>query len=641
MSNEHILLILSKSETCQIIERAALIPAGYEVTSVLEWEEAEDILQNNPPDLVILGETVQGQRYTELAPSLFERYPFLPVILLPDEHSDSLAVDAFRQGFIDYLQPPIRTNDVQLAVSRALDRRKRWDDQIHLEANQDTKSLRKRVNGMEAIQRVGRKVTSLLDLDNILTAVVDAAVELTGAEEGSLLLLDETTGELYMRASRNFQEDFVNTFRLPIRDSLAGQVLRTGKPILIDEKTPQKIKTAYLVYTIIYVPLLVQDRIIGVLEVDNRKSHKSFSDYHVTLVSALADYASIAIENARLYSRSELERNKLETILRGIEEGVIVLDHDRRVVLINNQACKAFKIEETNLTGKRIREVIQHQELLEILRDKDQTNPSRVELSLEDGRVLNAQFTPIPEIGLVVTMQDITHLKELDRIKSDFVNTVSHDLRSPLTAILGYVELIDRIGPVNEQQKEFIRRVQISVHNITALINDLLDLGRIEAGFDARKEIVPFSAIIHYAIDGLRSRADEKAQELILDIPENMPEVLGNPTRLRQMMSNLISNAIKYTPENGRVAIHAHAEGEQIILQIIDNGPGIPSSDQPFIFDKFYRASNIPADMPGTGLGLAIVKSIVENHLGRIWVDSTPGQGTTFTVVLPITESNL
>jgi len=158
--------------------------------------------------------------------------------------------------------------------------------------------------------------------------------------------------------------------------------------------------------------LIVQERIIGVLEVDNRKSQNSFSDYHVTLVSALADYASIAIENSRLYARSELERNKLETILKGIDEGVIVLDHDLRVVMINPQACQAFKVEETNLTGKRIREVIQHQELLEILRDQDQTHPSRVELSLEDGRVLNAQLTPIPEIGLVVSMQDITHLKE-------------------------------------------------------------------------------------------------------------------------------------------------------------------------------------------------------------------------------------
>ena len=157
------------------------------------------------------------------------------------------------------------------------------------------------------------------------------------------------------------------------------------------------------------------------------------------------------------------------------------------------------------------------------------------------------------------------------------------------------------------------------------MINDLLDLGRIEAGFDARNEIVPILAIIQYAVDGLIGRSQEKSQELALDFPDESPPVLGNPVRLRQMVSNLISNAIKYTPENGKISVSSRAEGNQIIIQVSDNGPGIPSADQPYIFDKFYRASNIPNDTPGTGLGLAIVKSIVENHLGRIWVESEVG----------------
>jgi len=179
------------------------------------------------------------------------------------------------------------------------------------------------------------------------------------------------------------------------------------------------------------------------------------------------------------------------------------------------------------------------------------------------------------------------------------------------------------------------------VHSITALINDLLDLGRIEAGFDIRKEILPISPIIHYAVDGLRGRASEKSMEMNVEILDELPYVLGNPVRLRQMANNLISNAIKYTPAGGKVSISARDEDGQIILQVADNGPGIPASDQPYIFDKFYRASNVPLDASGTGLGLAIVKSIVENHLGRIWVDSALGQGTVFTVVLPTTNEEL
>jgi two-component system NtrC family sensor kinase len=183
--------------------------------------------------------------------------------------------------------------------------------------------------------------------------------------------------------------------------------------------------------------------------------------------------------------------------------------------------------------------------------------------------------------------------------------------------------------------------VQISVHNITALINDLLDLGRIEAGFDARNEVVPFSTIIIYVVDSLKSRSMEKSQQLIVDVPEELPPILGNPIRLRQMLNNLVTNAIKYTPNGGKIRIYARSEGGQIILQITDNGPGIPQADQPYIFDKFYRASNVTIDTPGTGLGLAIVKSIVESHLGRIWVDSTLGQGTTFTIVLPTVDREL
>jgi two-component system NtrC family sensor kinase len=445
-----------------------------------------------------------------------------------------------------------------------------------------------------------------------------------------------------MRAGKNFQEEFVSTFRLPIRDTLAGQVLRTGKPVLIDKKTPQKIKTSYQVYTLIYVPLMVQDRVIGVLEVDNGKSRNPFSEDHLNLMSALADYAAIAIENARLYSYSEIERNKLEKILTRIEEGVIVVDNEKRILLVNRKARETFEISEKHLLGKRARDVIHHQDLLEIIgRQKQDGRPSCVEIPLEDGRVLNAQLTPITDVGLVVTMQDITHLKELDRIKSDFVNTVSHDLRSPLTAILGYVELIERVGSINQQQKEFVRRIQLSVNSITALINDLLDLGRIEAGFDARNEIVPLQAIIHYSVDGLINRSQEKLQELKLLVPDDLPPVLGNPVRLRQMLSNLISNAIKYTPKGGKITITARVEGNQIITQVIDNGPGIPPTDQPYIFDKFYRASNIQTGTPGTGLGLAIVKSIVENHMGRIWVDSVVNGGSTFTVVLPTIDREL
>jgi two-component system NtrC family sensor kinase len=232
-------------------------------------------------------------------------------------------------------------------------------------------------------------------------------------------------------------------------------------------------------------------------------------------------------------------------------------------------------------------------------------------------------------------LEEITHLKALDRLKNDFIHTISHDLRSPLTAIMGYVELLDRVGPLTDQQKQFVRHVQNSVQSITSLVNDLLDLGRIEAGFDTRKDEVDMETILRYTLDNLERQIEDKQQNLQMNIGESLPAVRGNPIRIRQMMDNLLVNASKYTPNSGNITINLRQDEEQIIFEVADSGVGIPATDQPHIFEKFYRATNAPKGTPGTGLGLAIVKSIVDNHQGRIWVESTPGQGTKFTVVLP------
>lgn len=641
MSHEQIYLVLSDSHISNLLEHTILSPEGFQTTQVKELQTLELLLQGRLPDLVIIGDRILEDNGLELAASLLEQHPFLPIILASDHYSDSLLLQAMRVGIYDYLYPPFEAENVIQSIHLALERQKRHAGWLERTGAETTYFLKKRLEGLEALQRIGRQVTSSLDLDSVLTAVVDFAVELTGAEEGSLLLVDEASGELYMRAARNFKEDFVHTFRVPIKDTLPGEVLRSGQPLLLNTATPKKIKTSYLVHTLMYVPLQVAGRVIGVLGIDNRRSGQSFSSYHLDLVSALADYAAIAVENARLYANTEIERNKYEALLRDIQDGVIVIDQDGRLMLINSSASAAFEIDDSQVSGKLYQDIIQHPDLLEILDQEDDLRPYRGEIALEDGRVLSAQVTPIPNVGRAVIMQDITYLKELDRIKSDFVSTVSHDLRSPLTAILGYIELLGRAGTLSAQQKEFIQRIQASVQNITSLINDLLELGRIEAGFDARKEVVPLSALLRYTVDNMQGQAAKKAQALKVKLPTSQPHVLGNPVRLRQMLANLIDNALMFTPEGGSILVEAHVEDEQIILQIRDDGIGIPSVDQPYIFDKFYRGSNVPVESAGAGLGLAIVKSIVENHRGRIWVESAVGQGSTFTVVLPILEQEL
>jgi signal transduction histidine kinase len=313
---------------------------------------------------------------------------------------------------------------------------------------------------------------------------------------------------------------------------------------------------------------------------------------------------------------------------------VIVVDPENRLLLMNEAAQKAFAVNGGALLGRSVVEAIDDPRLLELLRTAGD-GVRREEIEATDGRIFNAQRTAIEGVGQAIVLNDVTHLKELDRIKSEFVTTVSHDLRSPLTAILGYVELIERAGEINDQQRDFIRRVQISVQHITDLVSDLLDLGRIESGVDTTQESTPISVLARYAVEGLRTSAETKDVELEARLPDGLPLVSGDPIRLRQMIGNLLENAIKYTPAGGRVEIEAESEDHQVILRVTDSGPGIPPADQPYLFDKFYRGSNVAKDSPGTGLGLSIVKSIVDHHDGRIWVESKLGEGTTFTVVLP------
>ena len=590
------------------------------------------------PDVVITDNQMPNLTGLELIQRVCSEIPHPPIIMMTSARNETLAVDAMRAGAFDLLGKPFEAELMLAAVGRALVQRRRWREIVDGQNNASSaaEKLERRLEELETLTLIGRTVTAMLDHNEVLTAVVDESVRLTGAEEGSLLLLDETTGELYMRASKNFDEVFARTFRLPVEDSLAGQVIESGEPVLLDEQTPQKIKTAYLVHSLIYVPLKARGRTIGVLGVDNRKAGNTLTREDVAILTAMADYAAIAIENARLFNSSEAERRKLETILARVENGVIVVDPENRLLIMNQTARDAFGVN-GNWNGRPISEVIEDPRILAMLRASVRV-PKREEVELQDGRVFNAQRTPIEGIGQVIVMQDITHLKELDRIKSEFVTTVSHDLRSPLTAILGYIELIERSGGLNVQQEEFIRRVQLSVGQITDLVSNLLDLGRIEAGLDEAKENTPIAVLARYALESMRSTAESKGLTLESDIPEELPMVLGAPIRLRQMIGNLLDNAVKYTPPEGVIHIEGEGEGNQVILRVRDSGPGIPAADQPYLFDKFFRASNVPEDLPGTGLGLSIVKSIVDNHDGRIWVESELGQGTTFTVVLPTAD---
>ncbi|MEW5831145.1 MAG: ATP-binding protein [Chloroflexota bacterium] len=629
-----ILLALDDPAVWPLFDRA-LQHAGFDVALAQDSRSLDKALLGSTPSLVVINETLDGESGLSISNALLDRFPTLPILLLTSNGNPRVYEQALNQGLYGCLVPPLTSEMLIEKIRRSLARAVRTGDWVRREVKRTTSSLEERVDALERLLKLGRDVTSLLELSQVLQNVVSDAVTLTRAEEGCLLLLSEDGRELHNRAGRIFERVPSGWESLPVEGSMAGRVVESGAPLVLNESNLKHVDTAFFVKALVYVPLRLQAGVIGVLGVFNSQRNQAFTEQHTRLLSVLADYAAIAIENARLYTVSETERQKFAAVFANIDSGVVLLDGRSRILYVNQSVRQAFKLGDQDLEGQFLLDAIQHPDVNSLYEHVRQNTLKYHEINLDDGQTLNAQYTLIPGVGSAITMQDITHLKELDRLKNDFVHTVSHDLRSPLTAVLGYTELLERVGPLNDQQRDFVKHIQSGVINITSLVNDLLDLSRIEAGFDVRKEDVQLEEIVKQSLENLRGMSASKRIHLTASLPDQAPLLRGSRIRLRQMVDNLASNAIKYTPEGGQVSVRLSAEEGLVILQVVDNGPGIPKSEQPHIFDKFYRASNVPSGTPGTGLGLAIVKSIVENHQGRIWVSSTLGEGSTFTVVLP------
>ena len=404
-------------------------------------------------------------------------------------------------------------------------------------------------------------------------------------------------------------------------------------PILIysDKVKPELIKDilGFGLSGYISPPLNTED-ILGAVENSLRKAHRAGDWLRREVKRTTASLKKRA-------QISEAERARLELVFNHIHDSVMLLDEEKNILLLNPAMCRAFGLNAKTAVGKQVFDVLTHPDLLALITQRETEDLLNYhEISFPDGRVGNAQLTAIHDVGYAITMQDITHLKEMDRIKSEFVNTVSHDLRSPLTSVMGYSELLERVGPLNENQHDFLNRIREGVRHITSLVNDLLDLGNVEAGLDTQRQFVQLEGVLRYTLDMLQGQIKSKRLKINTDIAQSLPAIRANPIRLRQVLDNVVGNAIKYSNVDGEVKIAIHAEGDQVILQVTDNGLGIPPTEQQSIFDKFYRGSNISLDTEGSGLGLAIVKTIVENHQGRIWVESTVGKGSSFFIVLPV-----
>ncbi len=615
---------------------------------------------------------------------------------VPDDLSESnLAKASFNENDVMVLQSLASQTAVAIANAQLFERVSRMGQELEQRVQERTEALAKTLEDLtlerdrvETLYRITRELSASLDLDRVLTEALSLINRAVGVSHGSIMLLDPGTGKLIYRAALGRSKGLPRGGK-PTRYrrgvGLAGWVVETREPVIVPDVTkdphwvPDDKKTVPERKSAMAVPLTAGDDVLGVLLLFHPEVGY-FTQDHLKLVSAAATQVATAINNAELYQlitdqaerlgvmlrTQRAEAAKHQAIVEGIADGVLVLDTNRHVVLMNPAAAHILGLDASAVEGQHIREILgraestvdqalarqlydklmtgmEHFGAVEFAQDEEIT---RLDFRLKaEDKVVVVNLSPV-SLGsgelpsLVTVLRDISREAEVERLKNEFISTVSHELRTPMTSIKGYTDLLvsEKIGALSEQQRHFVQVIKTNADRLTALVNDFLDISRIETG-RIKLKISPLdlAALINQVADNFQGQMVEKSLDLVLDLPPDLPPVRADEDRVTQILENLISNAWKYTPEGGQVTVRARVVDGFVQVDVSDTGIGIAEKDLEHVFDRFYRTEQAEVRaVAGTGLGLSIVKMFVELLGGKIWVESQVNQGTTFSFTLPL-----
>lgn len=497
----------------------------------------------------------------------------------------------------------------------------------------------------EIFQRIDEELADIIELDYVFRMTMDWALRFTNADAAALSLYDSEEDTIRIMAHYGHRDNAL-PLDTPLQARESGitmRVARSGKPEIVPDVSLDK--DYYLVAdgirTQMTAPIKREEQVIAVISLESRKLN-GFSEDNLDFVRKLTARAGVAVDNARLFTETNREREKLQQILKNIADIVILVGNDNRILLMNYSAMLALRLSiADDYSGRPFVDVIDHSVLQNLYRDALEAGEDSVseEVELPNGRTYHARIDFHPGIGRIIVMQDITHFKETDKLKTELVATVSHDLKQPLSVMRGYLDLLRMTNTFDERSARYIENLEYAFKNMRQLIDDLLDIAHIEAGLELDEEPVDVAHVLRRSVSLNKPNADKKMQVLSVDIPESLPHVRGDEFRLQQVFTNLISNAIKYTPPEGEIKVSCEYKQDSVRIFFADNGMGIGPEDQSQIFERFYRVRRPETDsIDGTGLGLAIVRSLIEAHRGKIDVKSELGNGSTFRIVLPAVQ---
>src|SRR5262245_39603252 len=515
---------------------------------------------------------------------------------------------------------------------------------------------------LAALLSIAETATQSLQTETILNDTLDKSLEILNFHVGSVRVLDRDMRNTLIRIDRGFRHPPNYSPRNQHR--IEKLMIDTMKPHISPDIRQDAIHKSQSmeregVISAAHVPIMSKKRVFGSLTVGSRKPHK-FSVKEIDLLKAFGSQLGMALENAFLFEEVAKGKAYIENIVENAADVIICTDMEDLIQTWNRGAEVLFGYTKGEVIGKHLSILRPPERVHELEEMRTKVGLSgalrdiEVRSKRKDGAIiyLSLSVSPIkdPEekiVGFLRVAKDVSEkkrfqrrLKELDRMKSDFVSNVSHELRTPLTAIKGSVDnMLDGItGPLNEKQSRYLNRIKSNAVRLGRLITDLLDLSKIEAGkIDLRPAYLTVNLLAKEVVEVLRTVAGEKLINLAVVSPEDNVQAWGDKDKVVQILVNLVGNALKFTPLNGEITIAIEKlDADWVKLSVADRGPGIPTEEAAKIFDKFYQVEQSNKQKTrGTGLGLAISKALVDMHGGKIWVESGVDRGSVFSFILP------
>lgn len=581
-----------------------------------------------------------------------------------------------------------------------------------------------RARQLSALNEISQKLASELNVDNLLQLITESAVKILDAEAGSLLLTpEEDTKVLEFKIAVGSSGKELVGQRFPKNRGLAGEAATSAKPVIVNDAANDPrwagefAKGEFSTTAVLAVPLMAQNRVIGVLEVLNKKGGGQYGPDDAELLATFAGQAAVAIENARLFQMTDLQLTKRVDELQAMERIDVELNRSLDLKKVADITMR-WAIANTGATAGVLGLVEGEPAHLEIVamygyRSEDfpagadgmiwpldrgivsrvmrtrqpdlatdvridpsyipslRSSQSQMTIPMMSGGEINAilvlEKDHEPRLSLVdlsfaqrlaehasIAISNAQINAELTRAnesKSEFVSFVAHELKTPMTSMKGYADLLMSgvVGPMNDQQRDFLTTIRSNIDRMNTLVSDLNDVTKLQTNnLQIEPAPVDFQAVVQETLRPLHKQLDDKEQRLTLNLPDGLPPILADQNRLIQVMTNLVSNAHKYSPEGSEIVITGRLmeknldakgrdQGPALHVSVRDQGIGMSEEDLQKLFTPYFRSENPQTRLqPGTGLGLTITRGIIERHRGQVWVESVLGEGTTFNFTIPV-----